>query len=311
MEQVRKFFSNMNDSAILEYGLGVGKPNAPDLAKHIIVVVMDCEKFEFEPRCLTEYDLNNFARKEMKAALANAGPHGENLFEEIYHYHIRLLENAHYVNRKWCPGNPENNRFGVTRFATMQQAKEFLTNCISWPTDETKPDCPKCPVIFLGHTVEHEIKMLRRQLGLDASATNNVVAVIDTQIITTQKGIYGRGNKIGLASLMDKYGVACRDMHTAGNDAAYTTIGALQMVMKEILPTSPSRSLQDVIDDLEPYSMNVERDMGIPRYCTRCKRERHNRPKCRDRIQRCENCLEKGHEKAAYTHITELCIHPK
>tara|TARA_R110002003_G_scaffold180_6_gene14381 strand:+ start:7453 stop:8385 length:933 start_codon:yes stop_codon:yes gene_type:complete len=310
MEQVRRFFRGMSGSDILEYGLGFEKTDAPTLAKSTIVVVMDFEKFEFEPRCLTEYGLNTFTRKEMMPILANPGPHGENLLRNIYYYHIRVQESAHYVNRKWCPGNPENNRFGITRFATKQQAKDFLTSCIAWPVDETNPDGNKCLVIFLGHAVGNEIEMLQQELGVDPSVISNVVAIIDTQDIAREKGIRGRGQKIGLGHLMDVCDVSFRDAHTAGNDAAYTIIGALQMVIEGKFPNSPNRTLQAVVDALELYSRGVWPQVGVLNYCTRCGNFDHSRPQCYGRIKRCERCLKSGHEKAAYTHITRLCTHP-
>lgn len=130
MEEVRQFFRRMSDTAILQYRLGFEMPGAPELAKKTIVVVMDCEKFEHEPRCLTEFGLHSFTREEMLPVLGNPGIHGENMLQNIYYYHIRLLEAAHYVNRTFCKGEPENNRFGNTRFATAQQAKDFLTSYI-------------------------------------------------------------------------------------------------------------------------------------------------------------------------------------
>jgi len=308
MEEVARFYRSMSNSAILEYALGLEKLGAPELAKSTIVIIMDCEKFEYEPRCLTEYGLHTFTREEMAAVLTNPGAYGENMLHAIYYYHIRLLETAHYVNRKWCPGNPENNRFGVTRFATNQQAKDFLTHSIAWPVDATKSDGDKCPVVLLGHAVDNELEMLR-QLGVDPSVISNVVAIIDTQKIAKEKGIYGRGNEISLATLMSRYDVSFRDSHTAGNDAAYTMIAALQMVMGKELPAPAGRSLQDVIDDLEVYSEGVVPDVGIARYCTRCGKKNHNRLDCIGSIKRCEKCLKAGHKGAAYTHITKLCTH--
>ncbi|KAF2825132.1 hypothetical protein CC86DRAFT_383072 [Ophiobolus disseminans] len=246
LEGVRRFFNNMSDSAILEYTFGIDKPGAPELAEHTIVIAVDCEKFEYEPRCLTEYGLHTFLRKDMAPTLANPGAYGENMMRAVYYYHIRLRATAHYVNRKWCPGNPDNNRVGVTRFATDQQAKDFLLYSIAWPVDPKQPDGSKCPIVLLGHAVKNDLEMLQ-ELGVDSSVLSNVVAVIDTQIIAKEKGIYGRGNEIGLATLMSQYG----------------------MVMGKKLPVPASRSLQDVVDDLEVYSEIVVPDAGTARYCTR------------------------------------------
>ncbi|KNG48300.1 hypothetical protein TW65_05209 [Stemphylium lycopersici] len=310
LENIRNFFCGMSDSAILRYGLGLPNASAPALAENTVVIVMDCEKHEHEPRVLTEYGLHTFTRKEMAPIFQNPGAHGEEILRNIYYYHIRLLENAHYTNRKFCPGNPEKNHFGSTRFATKQQAKDFLTNAIAWPVEEGAPESgDKCPVIFLGHAVKNELQMLQDDLGVDPSVLSNVVAIIDTQTIAAEQGYRGRGDKIGLGPLMEQCGVEFKDGHTASNDAAYTVIGALHMVMKDRLPLGNERSLQDVVDDLGSYSAGVAPDVGVKKYCTRCASFQHNRPQCRGKIERCEKCLKAGHEKAAYTHVTKLCSH--
>jgi hypothetical protein len=306
MEQVRQFFSGMNHSAILKYALGVDHPNAPELAKETIVITMDCEKFEHEPRCLTEFGLNTFARKDMAARLnsPSIGPHGETLMKEIYFYHMRLLDKAHYVNRTFCPGDPEKNIFGVTRFVTDQEAKDFLTSMIAWPITS---GAGTCPVVFLGHAVSNEIEMLR-DLQVNPAAISNVVSIIDTQQIAREQGIRGRSHQIGLSQLMTHFDVAFRHGHTASNDAAYTTIAAVQMVMRDRFKES-KRSLQDVVDDLESWSRQIDSKTGILKHCTRCGSKKHCRPACRGGIKRCNRCLKAGKEKAAYTHITNLCTH--
>ncbi|KAF2029884.1 hypothetical protein EK21DRAFT_112559 [Setomelanomma holmii] len=268
MDEIRRFFRGMSQSSIFAYGLGIEKAGAPDFAKNAVVVVMDCEKFEHEPRCLTEYGLQTFTRKEMQPTLADPGS-----------------QNAHYINRTFCRGYPEKNRFGITRFATKQQAKDFLTSCLSWPIDVTKPDGDKCPIIFLGHAVENEMAMLQQELGVDPTVVSNVVAIIDTQHIAKEKGVHRRGDKIGLEALMRVYKVAFRDGHTAGNDAAYTAIGAIQMVMGFKLPKNPERSLQSVVDDLEPYSQSsVPPPVGVRNFCTRCESFAHKQLQCRGGI---------------------------
>lgn len=310
MEEVRNFFRRMSNSRILEYTLGVEHPSAPALAASTIVVVMDCEKYESHPRVLTEYGLHTFTRSEMVPVLRKStGFHGENLLKNIYYYHMRILGTAHFINHRFCPGNPENNHFGSTRFATKLEATEFLTRCIAWPLDPDQPNGAKCPVVFLGHAVKNELEMLQQDLDIDPSAMSNVVAVIDTQNIANEQGYRGRGDRIGLEVLTKQCSMQFRDAHTAGNDAAYTIIAAVQMVMKNRLPRPGHgrRSLQDVVDDLEKYSSSIDPGLGIAKYCTRCARQDHTRKNCKGYIKRCEKCLEIGAEKAAYTHVTNLC----
>jgi hypothetical protein len=220
-----------------------------------------------------------------------------------------LLDNAQYINRRWCPGNPEQNRFGVTRFATTKEARDFLTSCLSWPIDASKPEGEKCPVVFLGHAVNNDLNILQQELGIDSTVLSNVVAVIDTQTIANEKRIFGKGDKIGLEPLISRYGVSFRNGHTAGNDAAYTTIAAVQMVMKDKTQEDETRSLQSVVDGLEAYSETIVPPVGTPYHCTRCGSREHNRPACHRSIKCYARCMKAGHDRAANTHITKLCTH--
>ncbi|KAG9193543.1 hypothetical protein G6011_03578 [Alternaria panax] len=301
--------SNVPEMPMKEYGFGMEKAGAPALAAHTIVVTMDCEKFESEPRVLTEYGLNTFSRKDMALVLKTPGIYGEEMLRNIYYYHIRLCEHAHYINRRFCRGNPEKNRFGSTRFATKIQAKDFLTSCLSWPIEQNKKDGAKCPVIFLGHAVKNELQTLQHELGINPTVTDNVVAIIDTQKIAKEQGVHIRGEWISLADLMQNIDAEFRDGHTAGNDAAYTIIGALQMVM-DGFQTCTHRTLQRVVDDVVSYSKEVvPEEVGVAKYCTRCASNSHNQPQCRGSIKKCDRCLTAGKIPASNTHITKLCSH--
>jgi hypothetical protein len=307
MDEVRRFFSNMSSSAVLQFAFGEDKPDAPDSAKDVIMVVMDCEKHEYEPRILTEYGLHIFTRKDMLAILNNPGPYGEKLLRQIYYYHMRLRDNAHLANRKHCKGDPEKNHFGVTRFFSKPDAKGFLSECLAWLIDEHNPDDAKCPVIFLGFALDNELHMLQQELGVDATVFDNVVTIVDTQTIANEQGVYGRGNKIGLEDLINRYNVDFRDGHTASNDAAYTVIAAMQMVMQTQLPQAPKRSLQEVVNDLEVVSQETNPGWYSHKYCTRCASTRHKRPDCRGDIKQCEKCLKADNAKMACTHVTKFC----
>ncbi|KAI4944939.1 hypothetical protein J4E91_008283 [Alternaria rosae] len=166
-EDVRRFFLGKTHTEILRYGLGMDISGAPPLAAHTTVVTMDCEKHEKSPRVLTEYELHTFSREEMVPVLENPGIHGENVLRNVYYYHIRIRENAYHINLRFCPGNPERNHFGSTRFAMKEDANKFLTDELSWLIDEHDQDGPRCPVLFLDHSVENDLQMLQQELGIN------------------------------------------------------------------------------------------------------------------------------------------------
>ncbi|PSN75525.1 hypothetical protein BS50DRAFT_479419 [Corynespora cassiicola Philippines] len=306
MDVARQFASTRSHADLLRFALGMHIDGAPEIAQNAVVNVLDCESFEHDHGLLTEVGLVSFERCEMVEAFKDPGPHGENILKRMYFYHLRLISNAHFVNRQWCPGDPEKNHFGNTRFLTHSEVKSALNEAFAWPLDPNDPSKGNCPVFFMGHAVSNDLRMLQDSVGFDAAALGTVVATLDTQQIARDVGIRGRGHQIGLQTLAGFFGVQYRDPHTACNDAAYTIIAAVQMVLNNIPPSD--KSLQSVVEDLEVSSQAELTTWGISKYCTCCGQAGHLRFRCalKDRLF-CNRCAAAGRENAAHSHIDEMC----
>ncbi|KAL1607972.1 hypothetical protein SLS60_002911 [Paraconiothyrium brasiliense] len=293
---VRDFLRTIpTQTAKLRYILGLDSvENAPKLANSIVVNCIDTEHYEWDSSKLTEIGINTFASGDLRQHIANPGPNGENLLHQIYYYHFRMLPNAHCINKRFCPGNPENNRFGNTRFATYVQGKAMLEECFYWDVTAGRAQDGKCPTVVIGHALRNDADGLARTVGFEPEAADTVVAVIDTQQMAREMGIYnpaGARNEVGLRDLSAHFDIPYRDSHTAGNDAAYTTFSAIYMALYgRIMPTF-TKSVLEVVDDVEKssrlYSIS---DHGIPRYCTRCHAANHFLSGCRARLPPCEKC---------------------
>ncbi|KAF2870039.1 hypothetical protein BDV95DRAFT_595609 [Massariosphaeria phaeospora] len=307
MEELRRFLATQSQTEILRLALGVPNPDAPELAKHLIVNTIDCESFVHDHTRVTEVGLVSFSGNDTRPLISRPTAHAENILQQCYFYHFRILANAHCVNRTFCKGEPENNHFGHTRFVTESQLKDVLDDAFGWPIDPAKPELGFCPVVFLGHAISNDLSMLNRAVGFNSSSLGTVVATIDTQDIANENGIRGAGDNIGLTSLAARFGFATRDAHTAGNDTAYTLIAAVQMALQDKLPEGV-KSMQKVIHDLADYSqMSSSSDFGIANFCTRCGQYGdHRRPECRERV-RCAKCATAGRGKAIRTHTTAMC----
>ncbi|ORY10103.1 hypothetical protein BCR34DRAFT_486213 [Clohesyomyces aquaticus] len=311
--ELRSFLSGQSQTAVLRHILGVQKiPNAPALADHMIVNAIDCESYEHDHSMLTEIGLASLHSRDLLALAGSIGCHAENILKNIYFYHFRLKENAHAVNRKFCPGDPESNRFGTTRFVTAQEAKQMLTESFQWAIDPADPGRGPCPVVFLGHAIGNDLDMLWNSIGFSAHQLGTIVKTIDTQDLAKEAGIWsGRpGNQIGLRNLCGSLGFSARDQHTAGNDTAYTIIAAILVVLRPEFQyqEDPRQSVSEVVEAVELHSQTSSVcEFGIAIYCTRCGDERHVREKCRERVQ-CSNCLSKGYDKASRSHATQFCL---
>ncbi|KAF2679743.1 hypothetical protein K458DRAFT_393585 [Lentithecium fluviatile CBS 122367] len=137
MQELRAFLSTQSSANILRLALGISVPGAPALAEHLIFNCIDCESFEWDHDFMTEIGLCCFDSRDVRLLVSNPGPHAENIFQKAHFYHFRVLENAHHVNLRFCPGDPESSRF-------------------------TKPELGNCPIIFLGHAITNDLQMLNK-----------------------------------------------------------------------------------------------------------------------------------------------------
>ena len=232
IDGVRQFLSTIpQETEKLRFILGLVKvENAPKLADSIVVNCIDTENYERDQSRLLEVGINAFESGSLRQHSSNPGPNGEKMLKEIYYYHFRIKENANYINKKFCPGNPDANRFGNTRFTTIDEAKNMLATSFSWEITAGEPQGGICPSVLIGHDIAMDTNGLARTIGFDPISSGTVVAMLDTQQMAREVGIYnpaGRNNKIGLKTLAAHFDIPYRDAHIAGNDAAYTIIAAI------------------------------------------------------------------------------------
>jgi hypothetical protein len=99
--------------------------------------------------------------------------------------HVRIKTNAHMVNQDLCEGHPDNFQFGRTSFVNIEQAKQML-RCSFLHFDKRGR---LRPVIFVGHALNNDVKLLRERFGFDVEAIGVVVATIDTQLLDLETRI--------------------------------------------------------------------------------------------------------------------------
>jgi len=161
----------------------------------------------------------------------------------------------------------------------------MLDSIFQWPIDDTKPHLGNCPVVLMGHALKNDLGMLSRNLGVRGEVFDTVVATIDTQDLSRATGYwpYG-GNPIGLQTLVGMCNFQYRNAHTACNDAAMTVICGMTMVLpNENKSTEGTRSLQNVVDNVETASQGQQWDHDSETYCIRCGDWRHTHMAFKDR----------------------------
>lgn len=302
------YLTNFSGHAVLRHCLGLASlPNPHEMLKHAVAIMLDCESFEQDHSKLTEIGLAVFTVSSTKSVTC-PGDHGENLLKTVSNYHWRIIENAHLINRRFCPGDPTRNHFGRTSFLTLAEAKRALTRTFNRPVDPIRPELGMSPIIFLGHAMKGDESELRATLGLDASVFQNVVKRIDTQHMASELGLAKPRQQIGLKSLCQIHGFEFCDSHTAGNDAAYQLITAVLMAIGKSDGISCGKTTQGVVDAVMKWSQeHADTSFGVAKFCERCGKSGHLRKQCRKPVL-CKKCQNAGRGKAMKTHVTERCF---
>jgi hypothetical protein len=320
MAELQRYLLPKTQLSVLRFCLGLETfEDAPPLAKEIVVICFDTEGWTADSNKICEVGMNTFAVSAMQE-IEDIGPHGENLMRRLFFYHIRVRENAHLINIGNCPGNPEANRYGQTRFCDLKDMRDVLDAFFGQETDMTNPGLGYRPLIILGHALGSDLIKLRTTMGWDPYVFGNIVKEVDTQQLARDCGLWcTKNDQIGLHKLTIICHVAYRDGHTANNDAAMTTFDAFQLaiygidVIREDDRVEAGKTLQDVIDEVEKLSLEDECDYGSEMCCLRCGSLDHMenkglRSRCRVKVE-CAHCIEnpKTHGKA-FSHMTERCI---
>ncbi|KAF1969974.1 hypothetical protein BU23DRAFT_512196, partial [Bimuria novae-zelandiae CBS 107.79] len=263
---VRTFFASMSHADVFRYCLNLNRakyPNAPALAASTVMICIDTEGWDASSIVLKEVGINTFDSRDM-TELSSPGPWGENLLKNIFFYFARIEKHAHLWNRNFSAGDPKTNRFGQQRFLNDIEIVNFLKGAFEWPLNKDKKDGCVCPIVLLGHALDNDIDKMKKLLNFNAELRGNLVKQIDTQVIAKDVGHWDHPvNQIGLQRLVNNMGFEYRDSHTASNDAAMTTIAAIQLVLDDRYKDPKQlKKLQEVIDETEYRSSKHDWDHG-------------------------------------------------
>lgn len=315
------FLMECSDLEIMRHLLGNLIPGAPSALDDAYLVGLDAEWWEKDPNPITEL---GFAELRPSKIVPIHEPHAEDSLLQIQTTHLRIMENAHLVNKFRGAGNPEDFHFGTSAFIPAQEALKVLMEvfCRFIHADGEQPRLR--PVIFIGHAVECDFEKLSDKLGVDLLKFGTIVKVIDTQILAKEAGIVGpKGPNISLKHMLEYFHIQPDNLHMAGNDIAYTMVAAVLAALKNDLYTSADhipepivngRHIQDVLADIKAVNKaGPPPPWGVTVFCTRCDRLDHSRDECTEYVN-CIHCCGSSSKKISYlarTHMTEKCLFPR
>jgi hypothetical protein len=324
MAALKGFYSTLPVTEILNEALGrrstplpATPPIARALIEYIVTICVDTEAWTSNTDEPTEVGLAYLERKHVARIMP--GDHGVNFLEKLQFFHLRLMENTHLKSNNKESKGAEGNRFGHSRFVTIEEAVSCMDALFNQDiTDNPELAGYKRPVILIGHALVHDEKNITR-LDYNFSRHGNIVAKVDTQPLVQQVKMWSPPpaapkNMISLQNLCDQVvRFKHEDPHTACNDAARTMICAIWLALPAYIRQDPERKMQKIATDLEKHSKSTSHTRwGTEHHCTRCGgRDHPNDGTCKVPVK-CDACARfdtaaPGEASKAYTHIEQHC----
>jgi hypothetical protein len=326
--QLKGRFSNATDVDVMRHALGVQRITfdtsndqgisrvrdiADRLATHTVVICIDIEHYTLNSDEMTEIGVTILHTQDVLsyAQAGNFGDHGDNLMRKLKFHFLRLREKAHLPTTDANSRGPAGNRFGYERFVTFDQARTLLRQLLVQPIAGVNGlQGFNRPIVILGHSIAHDREHLNtKDLGLDIDGFGTIIKYIDTQEIARDTGNWWNDvDNIGLNSLVSKLGFTHSDAHTACNDATRTMMCAIIMALPQTASKNCARPVQQVASELEVYSRTHFVPLGgTARYCSRCSSTGHNTKICDATGLQCGECLSRGLNQEATTHVELHC----
>jgi hypothetical protein len=335
LQDVHRYFSRLNDTDVFRYLLGFPFPAAPILAKSAIGIVVDLEEFSHNHK-VTEFGAVVIDRQQMPPFTNHITPHAEAHIQLMRYHHLRIKENAHFLNRSFTKADPTSYGFGESRFVSQVVLMDIIHNMFHQLIDVRQPELGYRPVVLIGHALSNDIKLMER--GLEWSRPITLVRNVDTQVMAQQAGI-STDRQPNLKSMVLALGMQLNNGHTGGNDAALESIAATLMALRYQLYGSTGRfrngpiPSQTVVDRVRrsryQYSQSIppaER-FGVKHHCIKCGAGDHSKwmitkfrhpaeeffglrqPMCSAKVwcASCGNSPLPNRQNVKGTHTTELC----
>jgi len=214
--------------------------------KDVFFVCIDCEAFEHDQTKITEIGIlsplqasliqtNSVGISVLDSRSIKAvdpGNDGKPWFDLMKHVHLRPIEYKKYVNRNFIKGCPDAFNFGTSDMIKLEDAGRIMTRIFSDPTriheacDLNNEITDVEPTIMLiGHALSNDTEYMRR---LNFSP-KHVSGHIDTQKLAR----ISKKQPPGLTKLLAALSIDAKNLHNAGNDAAYTLQALVGVAVQE------------------------------------------------------------------------------
>jgi len=160
------------------------------------------------------------------------GEDGQPWFDLMKHLHLRPTENMRYVNRRWVKGCEDRFNFGESVFIPLADAGRVMDRIFSDPSHIHEacnfgteiPDVTPS-IMLIGHDLKNDTDYLQK-LNF---TPKHVQGKLDTQRLAR----ISKKQPPGLTKLLAALAIDAKNLHNAGNDAAYTLQAMIGVAVQE------------------------------------------------------------------------------
>ena len=230
----------------LQQFLGLVTPKNGKPLEDVVFVCIDCEAFEFDQNKITEIGMSQTSFIMMTKADSigvsvldsrlvkdvDPGEDGQPWFDLMQHLHLRPIENMQYLNRRYVKGCPDRFNFGKSAFIPLEDAGRVMDRVFSDPSRiheacdfDTELSDVAPFIVLIGHDLKNDTDYLKK---LDFTP-KHVEGKIDTQRLAR----ISKKQPPGLKKLLTALSIDAKNLHNAGNDAAYTLQALIGVAVQE------------------------------------------------------------------------------
>lgn len=146
--------------------------------------------------------------------------------------HLRPIEHANFVNRRFVKGCPDRFNFGESTFIKLKDAGRVLDRICCDPNRlhearnfdieiaDTQPN-----IALVGHDLRNDTEYIKR-LNF---TPQHVEQRLDTQVLARSS----KKQSPGLSKLLAVLSIKAHNLHNAGNDAAYTLQALIGLAVQD------------------------------------------------------------------------------
>ncbi|KAL0931860.1 qde-2-interacting protein [Colletotrichum truncatum] len=202
-------------------------PNA--LIKEVIFICIDIEVAEEHHGTILEVGMSVLDTKDIVDI--PPGETGQNWFSYIKSRHLVTADYKHIVNRKYVKGCPELFNFGESEYPNVNELRDKILSTFNELSTSGVPkkEMPFRNIVLVGHDLDSDLSYMA-SMNVHPWSVDGLLRCLDTKDMHQAWREEGQGRSLGF--VLQDLEIPSKNLHNAGNDAAYTLRAMLGVAVR-------------------------------------------------------------------------------